>query len=320
MFDYNKYTYHEKPFEQMRNHAVYNLDNKGFEEYMSKDGFTHKYLDKFHPKVMDHIFRNSMDVEEPKEEARYKIEHDHKSNDRETHEALGHPTGTLNATTYKPFISNVNQKQNSINDLKGSGFNSKSSNFETKYRKIMPMTKLSSEENPLNILKRKILDGEVNTNNSNNFSKTNSRRMFNSTSKLLKYDGFKVTGIPRVDHLVSQNENQRNNIINNKIFMALKGKDSLIYSQEKEDLSNIIIKENEKLKDVIKSNMNSTFLDQYKLPKIASSPNKEAMLLINTTKDNSNKMMGRRYNPYNYDFAKSQSTTRRNVFGALFEH
>jgi hypothetical protein len=56
-----------------------------------------------------------------------------------------------------------------------------------------------------------------------------------------------------------------------------------------------------------------------KLPKISTIFNQEKIKNVEI-KSKSNKIMGERYNPMNFYHNQSKSTTRRNIYGALFQH
>jgi hypothetical protein len=56
MIDLNlQLDYKSEPYQIVRKSKIYTLDEKGLENYYSKDHITHKFLSKFHPKIMEHI-------------------------------------------------------------------------------------------------------------------------------------------------------------------------------------------------------------------------------------------------------------------------
>ena len=60
MIDLNlELDYRKEPYQLVRNSKIYILDEKGLEDYYSKNHITHKFLSKFHPKIIEHINKMS---------------------------------------------------------------------------------------------------------------------------------------------------------------------------------------------------------------------------------------------------------------------
>lgn len=52
MLDLKKLNYKERPFSQVKQYAVYPLSDKGFNDYISKDSYARKYLNKIDPQIL----------------------------------------------------------------------------------------------------------------------------------------------------------------------------------------------------------------------------------------------------------------------------
>jgi len=78
MIDLNLHLpYEKKPREQTGNVKIFTLDKEGVNEYFDKEHITHKFISRFHPKIMDYIHKNSID---PPEENHFKSEKSSKQN------------------------------------------------------------------------------------------------------------------------------------------------------------------------------------------------------------------------------------------------
>jgi len=65
MLDLNlQLTYEKKPCNQTGNVKIYTLANEGIKEYFDKEHITHKFISRFHPKIMEYIHKNSLDTPE----------------------------------------------------------------------------------------------------------------------------------------------------------------------------------------------------------------------------------------------------------------
>jgi hypothetical protein len=60
MLDFNKLNYRERPFSQVKQYAVYPLSDKGFNDYISKDSYARKYLNKIDPQVLQDFEENEL--------------------------------------------------------------------------------------------------------------------------------------------------------------------------------------------------------------------------------------------------------------------
>ena len=74
MIDLNKLTYREKPFSQVKQYTVHPLSDKGFNEYISKDSFARKYLNKIDPRILKEL--------EEEEERELELHHYNIENER----------------------------------------------------------------------------------------------------------------------------------------------------------------------------------------------------------------------------------------------
>lgn len=71
MIDLNlQLPYEKKPHDHIGNVKIFRLAKEGVDEYYHKEHITHKFISRFHPKIMDYVQRNSID---PSEEIIQKI-------------------------------------------------------------------------------------------------------------------------------------------------------------------------------------------------------------------------------------------------------
>ncbi len=67
MIDLNlRLDYKKEPYQHLGNQKIFTLNEKGLEDYHSKEHITHKYLSRFHPKVMEYVRIMSQDPHEEK--------------------------------------------------------------------------------------------------------------------------------------------------------------------------------------------------------------------------------------------------------------
>ena len=77
--------------------------------------------------------------------------------------------------------------------------------------------------------------------------------------------------------------------------------------------------ENDKMKKIISSQSNSTFLADSKLPKIGLLLN-QPKTIVNSNKILYSKNFGEKYNPYCFSINRSKQSAERNPYGALFNN
>ena len=58
MFDIDYFTYRKEPFTVLNTIGIHPLDDKGLEKYLSKDSYTHSYLKRTSPYIIESILKN----------------------------------------------------------------------------------------------------------------------------------------------------------------------------------------------------------------------------------------------------------------------
>lgn len=66
MYDFNSLNYRNRPFSQVKQYAIHPLSDKGFKDYISKDSYARKYLNKVHPQLVEEFEQDvrRIDLEE----------------------------------------------------------------------------------------------------------------------------------------------------------------------------------------------------------------------------------------------------------------
>lgn len=360
MIDLNlQLNFSKKPCEKIRSHTVYPLSDQGFYEYISPKHFTHHYLSKFDPKIMDYVKRNSVDTEEAqvKPEKKKVVEKEKTRNSKnfnqkketvnnnisvnenyviesQTQAADHNKYNTEDNTNDKTLFDNYNNfKNRKQNSIRAKFFYSKGGSLPPEKRKILkPCTPEQINDNnnrfnkqylnDLNKLKKTVVNWTSNSYISDCTTPNNITTDYPNFSRT-KYDGFASYQVPRIDHLIQFDEKKRINAtfgnFNNRIKHILDFERGDKNLNGNDDLISVCSKENEKFKNIIVNNLNNEFLTNSKLPRIAHVVNQPKLLFSRNNNGNS-KMMGGKYNPYNYEAAKPKNMTKRNVFGALFNH
>ena len=74
MKDFKTLNYRDRPFSQVKQYAIHPLSDKGFKDYISKDSYARKYLNKLDPKLVEEF---------EKEDRRTELEEMYPENERE---------------------------------------------------------------------------------------------------------------------------------------------------------------------------------------------------------------------------------------------
>ena len=139
-------------------------------------------------------------------------------------------------------------------------------------------------------------------------------KLFLSNKKRNNSLGFTFNHVPNLHHdlnfknsyLFTRNPNPKFQIFNNRLLKTFNIDKQIDNTHELERFEKII-EHNDYLESL------------HKLPKISVIFNQEKIKNIEI-KLKSNKIMGEKYNPMNFYHNQSKSTTRRNIYGALFQH
>jgi hypothetical protein len=292
MFDQNsRLSYVNKPYSKVRSYKVFPLSDNGVKEYIAPDSYTHNYLDKFSPAIMDFVNRNSKD---PQEEVKEMSQ------------------SSRNNPLNREISNKINKDNNS--------FQTKiiKEEEEKSISKIKIPNKISHNAKNNSVLDRNRLVGKLNKNQIR-IIKTKVPIM-NTT----KYNGFPSYAVPRTENLNISETNSTtcanfyNNKIKNTIALSNNGNFSRVHTEE--DYLSVCSKENDKCQYILTTQTDSTHSGPL-LPHINSyskQPKTPKMFILG--KNISSKQMGERYNPFNYDLTRTKSNIRRNVYGALFNH
>jgi hypothetical protein len=104
-----------------------------------------------------------------------------------------------------------------------------------------------------------------------------------------------------------------------KTIQMWKNNDSHQKNTVKNNLDDLCIEENEKIKKIISNQVNSDFLSKSKLPKISVLLNHPATVIYKNNIPNS-KILSEKYNPYANAPNPSKFYSKRNPFGAIFNN
>jgi hypothetical protein len=94
----------------------------------------------------------------------------------------------------------------------------------------------------------------------------------------------------------------------------------LVFKIEKSIKTNDIVRENEGINKLIVRNCSPVYTKDKMLPNIPRSVLGQPKIWHKRTSIGNSKYMGSRFNPNNYDYSGVRNMTKRNVFGALFQH
>jgi hypothetical protein len=140
--------------------------------------------------------------------------------------------------------------------------------------------------------------------------KTEYEHFNNDQVKTNKY-GFKSFQVPRIDNIDSKKNDQsmslpvspRLKLINSKMIKSLSKGD--------------FYEENEKMKEILNTNRQKELLSSF--PNINNILNQNHIKNVQLNLKN-NKIMGEKYDPFNYRLDLFKSNIRRNSYGALYQH
>jgi hypothetical protein len=310
MLDYTNYNYKEKPFTKTNKFGVHPLSQTGQHEYICKDSQVHWYLHKIPPRLLAEIYGKDNATEENKEasdEPVYTKEFDSEklescyqqqleqgeedgchdganvNNDYGTQEWYDNerPIHT-HGVRYHPYYANKPQTSTAA--------------LRVRYG--------SKNQKPLK-------DSRFFTNYLNEVETIKQDR-FNSTSSLgfrkKNYDGFTSYQVPRINPEYKE-EFRKTKIMTEKISNS-------VYNPTSANTD--VNEENERLRNILMNQTNKNFLNSKQLPQISVIVNQPKTLLKKTNTSNT-KMMGGKYNPFNYH-GTNKNWTKRNYLGALYQH
>ena len=335
-FDYEKRPiFHKKYFE------VHSLSNHGFNQYISSDSYSHKYLKKYPQKFINELYQ---EIQNHNESLLKREENKYEENN------IYYPSRNLNINEISPDKSNkieldpVNLEDEEKNELEKKNFDSfkiksrrnksvqlnfnKTNNefFNSCKSNLDPLTRRlnitgsnfkntkNSKENIFRYDKNYLSNLNYIANNESYIFSTDKEKELKENKKK-NYNGFLSYNIPRLITKV-KDYTKPTFQFSNKIEKTLAG-DNKINQNSVENLKKFK-EENEKLKSIIKIQTSSDFLKKTKLPEISYIVNQPKLRINN---DNEKlKFMGGRYNPYNFQAGRDCEPVRRNHVGGLYNH
>ena len=139
-------------------------------------------------------------------------------------------------------------------------------------------------------------------------------KLFSSHKKRNNSLGFTFNQIPNVHHDINSKNSNLSPRSPNPKFQIFKNRLLKTFNIDKQlDNTN----ELERFEKILEHN---DYLEtHHMLPKISVIFNQEKIKNVEI-KLKSNKIMGEKYNPLNFYHNQSKSTTRRNIYGSLFQH
>jgi hypothetical protein len=333
----NHFDYRDRPFTQEKKHQVYILSDEGFNQYLGNDSYVHNYVSRLNPRALKEIFAKKAQNETTR---KWKEETSCKQTNIVKNEDKLNKTQTINENNnnfinsyndrapieneYKVNVDNNhqdnnNRKTNLRNEFLGSKeFGRTFSNF--KHTKKTPLLKTNNIDNkryPQVDVERSF--SYLNNNNKN----LTSSNFFKQTKK---YDGFESYNVPRLDKknitMVKPLQRNESAYVNRYVTKI----DQAVTTSKKDELSRSalitiddkIIAENQKLRTILKNQLDKGFLNEAKLPKISYIISQPELILRKTGIGNS-KYMGEKYNPMNYIDNSTKKQAKRNYHGSLYQ-
>jgi hypothetical protein len=299
MLNYHNYNYKETPFTTTKSFDVHPLSYRGHDEYICKDSEVHYYLQKYgHIKAKDII---------KKQDIPYNII------DSTQEKIISSPIKAMNEKEIKK--PKVDENENKIQCLSEESIQNEiynnSKGFKSSFSKGF-YNKLNQQKKLLNIRtcknNIKLVDSRysqqylADVKNLTKLSKTSTSTDFYRPKN---YDGFESFNIPRVQ-LPNKNEYKYIKIHEDKIAKT--------FGSNKD---NNLEEENERLSMILKKQNNTAFLRTANLPHIQVIVDQPKFWLKKT--GTGTKMMGSRYNPFNF-LENNKNLTKRNYLGALYQH
>lgn len=128
--------------------------------------------------------------------------------------------------------------------------------------------------------------------------------------------GFESYNIPRIQNQQNKIKPIQVNQFEEKCFKSLSG---FFNSKKDENFDNYLVRENQRLTEILLSQTSEKFLKTNRLPKISYIVNQPEIVVKRTGIGNS-KYMGKTYNPFNFTMNMYKNKTKTNINGALYLH
>jgi hypothetical protein len=309
MLDYTNYNYRDRPFTRTNKFGIHPLSQTGHHEYVCRDSQVHWFMHKVPPRLLQELYgsKDSETCERTAEQEGYNPTADGTYQEFDSEKLAGPVREDLEGnggnetdheydytkTWERPIgaPSNYNQFYSSKPFTSSGGFR-KTGGSVTKNRFTKDSRFVNDYVNEVQLLK------------------THGR--FNATStgmRKKRYDGFTSYQVPRTEHEYKE-EFRKSRIVSDRVYNS-------IYNptcSQNVDIN----EENDRLKGIFMNQTNKNFLKSNQLPHISLIVN-QPKTLLKKTNTSATKMMGGKYNPFNYH-GNSKNWTKRNYLGALYQH
>lgn len=286
MLDINQYTYSQTPFEKQSNFSIHPFDDFGRKTYFyDKESHARMYLDKLNSRFLRKIYEEKNG--EPKNNEEVKCEDVVFDSNKLQEESK----------------SNLKQRVNTSVDIENR--KSKIDDYQVKCNKTLK--KSISERNYKSLDKKLEFFGSSNLGRSkkrNHLWELSNKDSFYTFKPKRKKIGFESYNIPRIYDIIHDEKNIKFNDFQKRILNSF---------------SNGFNNESKRLKELFLCQTSNEALIRSHLPKISYVTNKPE-LVIRTTGIGNSKYLGLKYNPYNFLSGNHKNMTKRNNYGALFQH
>lgn len=350
-----EYSYGSHPYLASRIFDVHALSNDGFNQYIGSNSYTHKYLSKLTPKILNSFhynhnvnFKNSswndsdlIPQDDQKEEnfderqSKQNLENqENKQNDEDQNinDYVEKEKKEIGYKTSLGFFNNVlNQKiknsKKEKNMFNKNFMNSTTENFSSCKSNVDLLTRR------LNFTSSNFKRTEEIKNNFDRFNKNylqninilSSKDFFknkNQSENKIKrhHDGFESYNIPRLEKKRIDNSKPMNHLAE-KVAKSCIGNKKIAYEGPNSNSKmREVCEENDKLEKIILQQTDNNFLKSVGLPEISNMVYQPKLRIKNISQGAKIRHLGKRYNPYNYQAGRDCEPIRRNQFGALFQH
>lgn len=312
-------SYITKPYEKLGGFSIFTLNENGVDEYLKNKIVENQIIKKYG--TMD-IFQKSEIDNEIKNEKKTNIQNITK---------LDPINKGKTSSNWNQELKNYNKKFDDdfilINEDIENIKNSESINCRTQFNNFKSKNSMfDSIKNPNNMLKT-TLDFRNNhkiENNSNLIDWNSRNKLLKKENRTKHYDAFCSNKVPRLN---TGNDNLKIQFsfakyVRDKYENDLNSRNTRSASTNihPKVLRNWIDEENQKIRSFLPGNSSNEVLkDKYKFPSSFNKIVLPEVVYSNNTKGDS-KMMGEKYNPYNYYIDSYRHTKKRNVYGSRYNN
>jgi hypothetical protein len=296
MLDYTNYNYKEKPFTRTNKFGIHPLSHTGQHEYVCKDSQVHWFMHMVPPRLLAELYGSKEAIQEEDE--------------------TPYPRGVESNTMPQEFDSENLPGEAQKNETDPYDYTRTwgvpEGNNSHKYYTNKPQTTAGTfRRTNFSKPKQNARDSRFYNDYMGEVECLRTQRGFNATStgfRTKKYDGFTYYDVPRTEPSYKE-EFRKSKIVSNKIYNSIYNPTCITVD---------INEQNERLRSIFNTQTNKSFLKSNKLPHIEVIVN-QPKTLLKKTNTSTTKMMGGKYNPFNYH-GTNKNWTKRNYLGALYQH